>query len=85
LVVIGDSDFAENQVLGGPGSDGDLFLNTINWLAQDENMISIRPKPESSRHLTLTLSQATGLAWIERLFLPGLVILFGISVWWKRR
>jgi ABC-type uncharacterized transport system involved in gliding motility auxiliary subunit len=85
LVVIGDSDFAENQVLGGPGSDGDLFLNTINWLAQDENMISIRPKPETSRHLTLTLAQATGLAWIERFFLPGLVIIFGISVWWKRR
>ena len=85
LVVIGDSDFAENQVLGGPGADGDLFLNTVNWLAQDENLISIRPKPETSRHLTLTLAQATGLAWVERLFLPGLVIIFGISVWWKRR
>jgi ABC-type uncharacterized transport system involved in gliding motility auxiliary subunit len=85
LVVIGNSAFAENQILGGPGSDGDLFLDIINWLAQDENMISIRPKPESSRHLTLTLAQATGLAWIERLFLPGLVIIFGVSVWWKRR
>jgi ABC-type uncharacterized transport system involved in gliding motility auxiliary subunit len=85
LVVIGDSDFAENQVLGGPGSDGDLFLNTINWLAQDENLISIRPKPETSRHVTLTLAQATALAWIDRFFLPGLVIIVGISLWWKRR
>jgi ABC-type uncharacterized transport system involved in gliding motility auxiliary subunit len=85
LVVIGDSDFPENQVLGGPGSDGDLFLNTINWLAQDENLISIRPKPETSRHITLTLAQATALAWIGRLFLPGLVIIIGISLWWKRR
>jgi ABC-type uncharacterized transport system involved in gliding motility auxiliary subunit len=85
LVVIGDSDFAENQVLGGPGSDGDLFLNTINWLAQDENLISIRPKPETSRHVTLTLAQATSLAWIDRFFLPGLVIIVGISLWWKRR
>lgn len=85
LVVIGDSDFAENQVLGGPGSDGDLFLNTVNWLAQDENLISIRPKPETSRHITLTLAQATALAWIARLFLPGLVIIIGISLWWKRR
>lgn len=85
LVVIGDSDFAENQVLGGPGSDGDLFLNTVDWLAQDENLISIRPKPATSRHITLTLAQATALAWIDRFFLPGLVIVVGISLWWKRR
>jgi ABC-type uncharacterized transport system involved in gliding motility auxiliary subunit len=85
LVVIGDSDFATNQVLGGPGSDGDLFLNSINWLAQDENLISIRPKPETSRHITLTVAQATALAWIDRFFLPGLVIIVGISLWWKRR
>jgi ABC-type uncharacterized transport system involved in gliding motility auxiliary subunit len=85
LVVIGDSDFATNQVLGGPGSDGDLFLNSINWLAQDEDLISIRPKPETSRHITLTVAQATALAWIDRFFLPGLVIIVGISIWWKRR
>jgi ABC-type uncharacterized transport system involved in gliding motility auxiliary subunit len=85
LVVIGNSNFATNQVLGGPGSDGDLFLNSINWLAQDENLISIRPKPETSRHITLTLAQATALAWIDRFFLPGLVIIVGISIWWKRR
>ncbi len=85
LVVIGDSDFATNQVLGGPGSDGDLFLNSINWLAQDENLISIRPKPETSRHITLTVAQATALAWIDRFFLPGIVIIVGISIWWKRR
>jgi ABC-type uncharacterized transport system involved in gliding motility auxiliary subunit len=85
LVVIGDSDFATNQVLGGPGSDGDLFLNSVNWLAQDENLISIRPKPETSRHITLTVAQATALAWIDRFFLPGLVIVVGISIWWKRR
>jgi ABC-type uncharacterized transport system involved in gliding motility auxiliary subunit len=85
LVVIGDSDFATNQVLGGPGSDGDLFLNSINWLAQDENLISIRPKPETSRHITLTVAQATALAWVDRFFLPGLVIIVGISIWWKRR
>jgi ABC-type uncharacterized transport system involved in gliding motility auxiliary subunit len=85
LVVVGDSDFATNQVLGGPGSDADFFLDSINWLAQDEDQISIRPKPETSRHLTLTLSQATALVWIDRLFLPGIVIIFGISIWWKRR
>jgi gliding motility-associatede transport system auxiliary component len=85
LVVVGDSDFATNQVIAGPGSDADFFLDSVNWLAQDEDQISIRPKAETSRHLTLTLSQATALVWIDRLFLPGIVIVFGISIWWKRR
>jgi ABC-type uncharacterized transport system involved in gliding motility auxiliary subunit len=85
LVVVGDSDFATNQVLGGPGSDGDLFLNSVNWLAQDEAQISIRPKAETSRRIALTVGQATALTWIDRFFLPGFVIFVGIAIWWRRR
>ena len=43
LVVIGDSDYAANQWITSQ-HNGDLFYNTIDWLAQDENQISIRPK-----------------------------------------
>ena len=49
LVAIGDSDFASNGALGVSGNR-DLFLNTINWLAQQENLIAIRPRdPEDRR------------------------------------
>jgi ABC-type uncharacterized transport system involved in gliding motility auxiliary subunit len=84
LVVIGDSDFAANQAIG-QASNGDLFYNTINWLAEDENLISIRPKSATNRHVSLTESQAVGLRWLDLFFLPGIVILSGIYVWWKRR
>src|SRR5689334_15121078 len=43
LVAIGDSDFASNAALGVQGNR-DLFLNTVNWLVQQENLISIRPR-----------------------------------------
>lgn len=84
LVVIGNSSFAEDQWLGMQ-HNGDLFYNTIDWLAQDENLISIRPKPPTARRITLTASQMAGLQWFELLLLPGIVILVGVSVWWKRR
>ena len=42
VVVFGDSDFAANDALGSRGNR-DLSCNTINWLAQQENLIAIRP------------------------------------------
>jgi len=84
LVVIGNSSFAENQWIGLQ-HNGDLFFNAVDWLAQDENLISIRPKSATSRRIVLTEGQAASLRWIELFFLPGIVILVGISIWWKRR
>jgi ABC-type uncharacterized transport system involved in gliding motility auxiliary subunit len=84
LVVIGDSDFASNGAIG-EASNGDLFFNTIDWLAQDENLISIRPKSATNRRIVLTQGQAVGLQWFELFLLPCFVIILGISIWWKRR
>ena len=64
LVVIGDSDFASNQSIDRQ-HNGDLFYNTIDWLAQDENLISIRPKQAADRRVTLTAAQATVLRWLD--------------------
>jgi ABC-type uncharacterized transport system involved in gliding motility auxiliary subunit len=85
LVVIGDSDFASNAAVNGPGDDSDLFYNTIDWLAEQENQISIRPKLPTDRHITMTEAQRSGLTWLDLFFLPGIIILSGISIWWRRR
>ncbi|HKS81820.1 MAG TPA: Gldg family protein [Candidatus Acidoferrales bacterium] len=84
LIVIGDSDFASNGAFGAV-SDGNLFMNAIDWLAQDEQLIAIRPKSQSNRSVTLTESQKALLWWINIIFLPGIIILTGIIIWWKRR
>ena len=53
LVVYGDSDFGANAYLGFSGNK-DLFMNTLGWLSQQENLISIRPKEPDDRRLTIT-------------------------------
>jgi len=84
VVIVGDSDFASNQ-WAGLQHNGDFFYNTVDWLAQDENLISIRPKEATDRHLTLTDAQMAGLRWVDLIFVPGIVIFSGIAIWWKRR
>ncbi|MGH9561532.1 MAG: hypothetical protein ACRD3S_08760, partial [Terracidiphilus sp.] len=84
LVVIGDSDFASNEAIG-QSSNGDLFYNAVDWLASDQNLISIRPKTAKARNVTLTDSQATALRWADIFALPGVVLVFGLAIWWKRR
>ena len=84
LVVIGDSDFATNQWVGLQ-RNGDIFFNAINWLAQDENLISIRPKNPTNRQVTLSQGQQKGLFWFSLALLPGVVIAAGVYIWWRRR
>jgi ABC-type uncharacterized transport system involved in gliding motility auxiliary subunit len=84
LVVIGDSDFAMNQYIRLLGN-GDLFFNTVNWLAQDEDLISIRPKSATNRNVTMTEAQQSTLWWLVVMIMPLSVIGAGAYVWWKRR
>jgi ABC-type uncharacterized transport system involved in gliding motility auxiliary subunit len=84
LVVIGNSQFAANPSVGHE-RNGDLFFNTIDWLSQDENLISIRPKSATNRRVNLSEAQSAALHWLNLIFLPGLVIFSGVYIWWKRR
>ena len=84
VVVFGDSDFASNRWLGIPGNR-DLFLNSVNWLAQQENMISIRAKDPEDRRITLTAGQDTFIRLLALLVIPGLILAAGVQAWWRRR
>lgn len=84
VVVMGDSDFAANRWLGISGNR-DLFLNTLNWLAQQENLISVRAKDPEDRRITLTADQDRRIFWLTIIIIPGLILLMGIHTWWRRR
>jgi ABC-type uncharacterized transport system involved in gliding motility auxiliary subunit len=84
LAVIGDSDFASNADLGFQGN-GDLFLNTANWLAQQENLIAIRPKDPEDRRLQLTADQQGRVFWFTVIIMPLLLFANAFRLYWKRR
>ncbi len=84
LVVVGDSDFASNGVLGIQGNR-DIFMNTVGWLSQQENLISIRPVEAGDSRITLTASEQSFITWLSLLLIPGAIFGTGFSAWWRRR
>ena len=84
FVVVGSSSWIANRFIDFNGND-DLALNTINWLASDEDLISIRPKPPEDRRITMTRAQLSWVRATSQFLLPGIVVIVGIGVWWKRR
>ncbi|MBI4300363.1 MAG: GldG family protein [Chloroflexi bacterium] len=84
IVAYGDSDFAANDLFYTL-SNGDLFLNTLNWLAEDEELISIRPKPLEYRQLVVSKQQKNLIFYSSLVMLPLLVALAGGVAWWRHR
>jgi ABC-type uncharacterized transport system involved in gliding motility auxiliary subunit len=84
LAVFGDSDFISNNFLGAYGNE-DLFMNTLSWLAQEEKLISIRPKESMPTPLMLSASQKIMLFLVPVVGLPLAVLFIGIIIWIGKR
>jgi ABC-type uncharacterized transport system involved in gliding motility auxiliary subunit len=84
LIVIGDSDFSANSHFGN-GGNGDLFLNSVNWLAEEEHLISIRPKPHSFRKLLVNNNQLRFIRYSSLGLLPLFTLILGGIIWWRKR
>ncbi|MBI3091485.1 MAG: GldG family protein [Candidatus Tectomicrobia bacterium] len=86
LVVFGDSDFASNNAVKLQGNS-DLFMNTLSWLAQDEDLIAIRPKDIEGSPVLLSGAEPQAIFWLSVVLLPVIVLGFGVykQVQRKRR
>ena len=85
IVVVGSSGWMANSIMSAPVGNRDLALNMVNWLTSDEDLISIRPKEPEDRRLHVTGSAIRIIFLTSVVFLPLIVIVSGVSVWWKRR
>ncbi|MBI4592838.1 MAG: hypothetical protein HY728_01355, partial [Candidatus Rokubacteria bacterium] len=84
LVVYGTANIATNQYLNAQGNR-DFFLNTVSWLAEQEDQISIRPKDTRQTPVFLTSQQAQLVFLVPVVILPGLVVLGGVVTAIRRR
>jgi gliding motility-associatede transport system auxiliary component len=83
-VVSGSADLISNAILGFNGNR-DLFLNMVNWLSSDEDLIAVRPKDPEDRPVELTPTQLQMVKYFSLVLIPLAVVLSGFGVWWRRR
>ncbi len=85
LVVFGNSRFARNDFLEVSGNR-DLFMNSLSWLAEEEDLISIRPRErQGGGPIFLTAAQSRLVFFLPVVGLPGAVLLVGLIVYRRRR
>ena len=84
VAVIGDSDFASNRFFTS-NSNKDMFLNSVNWLAEDVNLISVRPKVITFRELVVNRREWNFIRFSSWVLLPFAVVVMGTVLWWRRR
>jgi len=84
VAIIGDADFATNSFFHIMGN-GKLFLNTVNYLASQENLIGLEPRTYDLPRVNLTNRQMKGTFVLSLLVIPALMALVGIAVWWRQR
>jgi ABC-type uncharacterized transport system involved in gliding motility auxiliary subunit len=84
IVAYGTSSLAANQFLNLQGNR-DFFLNTVSWLAEEEDQISIRPKDTRSAPVFLSAQQGQAVFLLPVVVLPALVLAGGIVAVVRRR
>ncbi|MGH7829347.1 MAG: GldG family protein [Candidatus Binatia bacterium] len=84
IVVLGTAGFANNRFIN-IFFNRDFFVNVANWLAGQEELISIRPRSVRSSRVHLTENEGTAVFYLSFLILPEILFIIGLAVWWRRR
>jgi len=84
VVVIGSGAFLANSYLGNAGNL-DLGVNIINWLARDEDLITIQPRATSDSNFYLGKTTLTIVSVGLLVVMPLIFLVTGGAIWWRRR
>ncbi|HEX7454652.1 MAG TPA: GldG family protein [Gallionella sp.] len=84
IVVVGNGAFLSNSFAGN-GGNVDLGVNMVNWLARDEQLITLQPRAAKDSNIVLSKTQLTVISAGFLFGLPLLLSIVGGVIWWKRR
>ena len=83
-LILGDSDFMGNTYISASGNR-DLIINSINWLAGNTKMISIRPRIMEMPRIQFEAEDSNKIFTVCVFGVPFLIVFLGIAVFLYRR
>lgn len=89
VVVVGNGNFLSNTFIGN-GGNLDFGVNVINWLAGDDKLITIQPKPLKDVNVMIpsdTWNRFLAMVIFigSQYLLPLALLVAGVVIWWRRR
>lgn len=85
IVVMGNGFFLNPTYMTAVPGNANLYLNSLNWLEDRKESISIRPKSLTMPYLQLSQLMAQILSGIVVILMPLGVLGTGLFVWLRRR
>ena len=85
IVVVSDSDFASDEMLSAPGNV-QFVVNAIDWLSEDDSLISIRSKEVQARPIKQLSPEIERVLKYTIILLPALLaVVLGLLLWTYRK
>lgn len=87
IVAVGSASFAENRTMppNAPGYNSQLLLGSVDWLAGNDQLIALAPKPAAKYPLSLTDQDFAVNVVVTSVLVPAVMLLIGTAVWLARR
>ena len=85
LIVIGDSECIHNNALKHGIDAKELFMNSLNWLLERDELIDVTPKRYDEPKLQMTLAQYQKADRLITMVIPGIFVLLSLIVWHRRK
>jgi ABC-2 type transport system permease protein len=85
LVVAGDIQFLGRGLLSQVPGNGEFFMNSLGWLREQKQTLTVRPKNIMQFRLSVSLLQAQLYTILVVILVPLLVLGTGLVVWVRRR
>ena len=84
IVVVGNGAFLSNTYLGN-GGNLQLGVAMVNWLAAEDALVAIDPRPAVDARIDIGQMTLYAIAFGFLLVLPLAFVLTGTLTWWRRR
>lgn len=85
LIVVANTNILNSSLISQVPGNANFVLNSINWLRDREEGISIRPKSLLTSYLRISASQQLIFSGVVVILIPLIVLASGLTVWLRRR